>query len=109
LETKFKQLQKAGVVLLVGTDSGIPMKFHSQSTWNELDVWVRVFGVDPIQAIKSATYWPSVFMGVDNKVGTVSEGKQADIIAVKGDALKYISLLQRVDIIMKKGKLYKGQ
>jgi imidazolonepropionase-like amidohydrolase len=109
LETKFKQLQKAGVVMLIGTDSGIPMKFHSQSTWNELDVWVRVFGVDPIQAIKSATYWPSVFMGVENKVGTVSEGKQADIIAVKGDALKYISLLQRVDVIMKKGKIYKGQ
>jgi imidazolonepropionase-like amidohydrolase len=108
LETKFKQLQKAGVVMLIGTDSGIPMKFHSQSTWNELDVWVRVFGVDPILAIKSATYWPSVFMGVDNKVGTVSEGKQADIIAVKGDALKYINLLQRVDLIMKKGKLYKG-
>jgi hypothetical protein len=108
LETKFRQLQKAGVVLLVGTDSGIPMKFHSQSTWNELDVWVRVFGVDPVQAIKSATYWPSVFMGVDNKVGTISEGKQADIIAVKGDALKYINLLQKVDLIMKKGKFYKG-
>jgi imidazolonepropionase-like amidohydrolase len=101
-------LQKAGVVLLVGTDSGIPMKFHSQSTWNELDVWVRVFGVDPVQAIKSATYWPSVFMGVENKVGTISEGKQADIIAVKGDALKYINLLQKVDLIMKKGKFYKG-
>lgn len=108
LETKFRQLQKAGVVLLIGTDSGIPMKFHSQSTWNELDVWVRVFGVDPIQAIKSATYWPSVFMGVDQKVGTVTEGKQADIIAVKGDAIKYINLLQKVDFVMKKGKVYKG-
>lgn len=107
LETKFKQLQKAGVVLLIGTDSGIPMKFHSQSTWNELDIWVRVFGVDPLQAIKSATYWPSVFMGVDKKVGTVSAGKQADIIAVKGDVLKYINLLQRVDLVMKKGKIYK--
>jgi imidazolonepropionase-like amidohydrolase len=61
-----------------------------------------------VQAIKSATYWPSVFMGVDNKVGTISEGKQADIIAVKGDALKYINLLQKVDLIMKKGKFYKG-
>jgi imidazolonepropionase-like amidohydrolase len=107
LETKFKQLQKSGVVLLIGTDSGIPMKFHSQSTWNELDIWVRVMGVDPLQAIKSATYWPSVFMGVDKKVGTVSAGKQADIIAVKGDVLKYISLLQRVDFVMKKGKVYK--
>ena len=107
LETKFRQLQKSGVVMLVGTDSGIPMKFHSQSTWNELDVWVRVFGVDPLQAIKSATYWPSVFMGVDKKIGTISEGKQADIIAVKGDVLKYINLLQKVDIIIKKGKIYK--
>ncbi|MFN5376762.1 MAG: amidohydrolase family protein, partial [Chitinophagaceae bacterium] len=59
--------------------------------------------------IKSATYWPSVFMGVDKKVGTVSVGKQADIIAVKGDALKYINLLQKVDLVMKKGKIYKGQ
>ena len=107
LETKFRQLQKSGVVLLVGTDSGIPMKFHSQSTWNELDVWVRVFGVDPLQAIKSATYWPSVFMGVDSKVGTISAGKQADIIAVRGDVLKHIDLLQRVDMVMKKGKIYK--
>lgn len=107
LETKFRQLQKAGVVMLIGTDSGIPMKFHSQSTWNELDVWVRVFGVDPLQAIKSATYWPSVFMGVDNQVGTISAGKQADIIAVKGDVLKHINLLQRVDMVLKKGKRYK--
>ena len=36
-----------------------------------------------------------------------SAGKQADIIAVKGDVLKYISLLQRVDFVMKKGKVYK--
>jgi len=43
LETKIKQLLDAGVVLMIGTDSGIPMKFHSQSTWNELDVWVRPY------------------------------------------------------------------
>jgi imidazolonepropionase-like amidohydrolase len=107
LETKFRQLQKTGVVMLIGTDSGIPMKFHSQSTWNELDVWVRAFGVDPLQAIKSATYWPSVFMGVSDKVGTITPGKQADIIAVRGDVLRHINLLQRVDIVIKKGKRYK--
>ncbi|MDA9187798.1 amidohydrolase family protein, partial [Flavobacteriaceae bacterium] len=59
-------------------------------------------------AIKSATYWPSKFMGVENKVGTVSVGKQADIIAVKGDVLRYISLLQKVDLVMKKGEVYKN-
>ena len=108
LKTKFNQLREAGVVMLIGTDSGIPMKFHSQSTWNELDIWVNVMGVSPLEAIKSATYWPSVFMDVDDKVGTITAGKQADIIAVKGDVLRYISLLQRVDLIMKKGKVYKN-
>lgn len=107
LERKVKQLQQAGVVLLVGTDSGIPMKFHCQSTWNELDVWVNEFGFDPLLSIKAATYWPSVLMGVDDEVGTISEGKYADIIAVKGDVLRYISLLQDVDLVIKHGRRYK--
>lgn len=107
LEKKVKQLKEAGLVLIVGTDSGIPMKFHSQSTWNELDVWVNEFGLDAMYTIKAATYWPSVLMGVSDQVGTVSEGKFADIIAVKGDVLRHIDLLQDVDLIMKKGKQYK--
>ncbi len=107
LQTKFKQLQEAGLVLLVGTDSGIPMKFHSQSTWHELDVWVNEFGADPMYTIRAATYWPSVLMGVDHRVGTVTEGKLADIIAVKGDVLRYISLLQDVKLIIKGGKRYR--
>lgn len=107
LKRKFEQLTNSGAVLLIGTDSGIPMKFHSQSTWHELDVWVNELGYDPMLAIKAATYWPSVAMGVDQEVGTISEGKYADIIAVKGDVLRYISLLQDVDLIIKHGKQYK--
>ncbi|MBX2944489.1 MAG: amidohydrolase family protein [Cyclobacteriaceae bacterium] len=107
LKTKINQLKNAGVVLLIGTDSGIPMKFHSQSTWNELDVWVNKFGFDPMYTIRAATYWPAVAMGVEKDFGTISEGKYADIIAVKGDVLRYIALLQRVDMVIKKGKRYK--
>ena len=107
LARKFKQLIEAGVVLLVGTDSGIPMKFHSQSTWRELDAWVNILGVDPMTAIRAATYWPAVAMKVDRDVGTVSPGKYADIIAVRGDALRYIALLQRVDVVVKHGTRYK--
>ncbi|HVK96835.1 MAG TPA: amidohydrolase family protein [Flavisolibacter sp.] len=107
LKRKFSQLKNAGVMLLIGTDSGIPMKFHSQSTWNELDVWVRELEVDPMDAIRAATYWPAVFFGVDNKTGTISEGKDADIIAVRGDVLKYINLLQKVDLVIKGGKRIK--
>ena len=95
------------MVLLIGTDSGIPMKFHSQSTWNELEVWVNRLGVDPMEAIRAATYWPSLLMKVDKDVGTVSEGKYADIIAVRGDVLRHINLLQRVDLVIKHGTQYK--
>jgi len=107
LARKFAQLREAGVVLLVGTDSGIPMKFHSSSTWRELDAWVNILGVDPMEAIRGATYWPSVAMKVDGDVGTVTPGKYADIIAVRGDALRHIALLQRVDIVVKHGTRYK--
>jgi imidazolonepropionase-like amidohydrolase len=104
---KFAQLQKTGLVLLIGTDSGIPMKFHNQSTWRELDIWVNKLGVDAMTAIRAATYWPAVSMKVDKDYGTVSEGKYADIIAVKGDVLRYIDLLQRVDVVIKHGQRFK--
>lgn len=108
LEKKVSQLRDAGVVLLVGTDSGIPMKFHCQSTWNELDVWVNEFKIDPMYAIKAATYWPAKAMGVDDKYGTISEGKYADILLIKGDVLRHIALLQNVDTVIKHGKIVKG-
>jgi imidazolonepropionase-like amidohydrolase len=107
LKRKFQQLRESGVVMLVGTDSGIPMKFHSGSTWNELDVWVNQLGVPAVDAIRAATYWPAVAMKADKDYGSVVEGKYADIIAVKGDVLKQVALLQRVDVVIKHGKQVK--
>jgi imidazolonepropionase-like amidohydrolase len=103
LARKFQQLREAGVTMLIGTDSGVPMLFHSTSTWRELDAWVNTFGVDAMTAIRAATYWPAVAMRKEREVGTVSPGKYADIIAVRGDVLRYIALLQRVDLVVKRG------
>ena len=107
LARKFHQLRESGVVQLIGTDSGIPMKFHSSSTWRELDAWVNILSVDPMLTIRAATYWPAVAMKVEKDYGTISEGKYADIIAARGDALRYIVLLQRVDVVIKHGVRYK--
>ena len=107
LKRKIAQLREAGVVFLVGTDSGIPMKFHCQSTWNEMDVLVRVMGMPVMDVIRAAVYWPAVMMGVEDELGTVSAGKKADIIAVRGDVLEYINLLQHVEFVMKGGVVYK--
>jgi imidazolonepropionase-like amidohydrolase len=57
--------------------------------------------------IKAATYWPAVMMKADNDYGTISEGKYADIIAVNGDVLRYIELLQDVDMVIKHGERVK--
>jgi len=107
LKRKIAQLREAGVVFLVGTDSGIPMKFHCQSTWNEMDVLNRVMDIPAMDIIRAAVYWPAVMMGVEDDFGTVSAGKKADIIAVRGDVLEYMNLLQDVDFVMKGGIVYK--
>ena len=107
LKRKFQQLREAGVVLLIGTDSGIPLKFHCASTWHEIDVWTRVMGVPIMETIQAATYWPAKLMGVEDKWGTIQPGRYADIIAIEGDALKYPALFQHVDFVMKGGIVYK--
>lgn len=107
LKRKFEQLRQSGVTLLIGTDSGVPLNFHSDSTWREIDTWVNYFGVPAMDAIRAATFWPAVAMKVEKEVGTVSPGKKADIIAVRGDVLRHVDLLQDVDVVIKGGVRYK--
>ncbi len=104
LGRKFEQLRGSGAVLLVGTDAGVPTQFHSQTTWRELEAWVNGFGVEPMTAIRAATFWPAVAMRVEGEVGTVSPGKFADVIAVRGDVLRNIALLSEPKLVMKRGR-----
>lgn len=102
LSAKFRQLRETGVTLLVGTDSGIPGNFHTDSTWRELTTWVRL-GMTPMQAIAGATRWPAVWLKKEKDIGTIAPGRYADIIAVRGDVLTHIELLQNVDVVVKNG------
>jgi len=60
-----------------------------------------------MDAIRAATFWPAVAMKVDKEVGTVSAGKYADIIAVRGDVLRHVDLLQDVDLVIERGVRYR--
>ena len=102
LANKFRQLRETGVTLLVGTDSGIPGNFHTDSTWRELATWVRL-GMTPMQAIAGATRWPAVWLKREKDLGTLAPGRYADVIAVRGDVLSQIELLQNVDVVVKNG------
>ena len=99
---------KPGVTLLIGTDSGIPMKFHSESTWHELDTWVNLLGVDPM------TGDPRRHLLAGGRDESGSRRRHGDARAstptssrCSGDVLRYIALLQRVDIVVKKGTRFK--
>jgi imidazolonepropionase-like amidohydrolase len=102
LANKFRQLRETGVTMLVGTDSGIPGNFHSDSTWRELATWVKL-GMTPMQAIAGATRWPAVFLKREKDIGTLAPGRYADIVAVRGDALTTIELLQNPAVVVKNG------
>jgi imidazolonepropionase-like amidohydrolase len=102
LANKFRQLRETGVTMLVGTDSGIPGNFHTDSTWRELATWVKL-GMTPMQAIAGATRWPAVWLKREKDLGTLSAGRYADVIAVRGDVLTHIDLLQNVDVVVKNG------
>ncbi|MFN7961257.1 MAG: amidohydrolase family protein [Thermoanaerobaculia bacterium] len=100
---KFQQLRESGVTMLIGTDSGIPGFFHSDSTWREIVSWIRVLGVEPMDALRAATFWPAVAQKVEADLGTVTPGKYADVIAVRGDVLRYPELLSDVTLVVKHG------
>jgi len=105
LANKFKQLREAGVTIIVGTDSGIPLNFHFDSTWRELKTMVDL-GMPPMEAIRAATYWPAQLLKQPN-LGTIAAGKLADIIVVDGDPLTDMTALRHVVKVVKNGKVYK--
>ncbi|HVE69857.1 MAG TPA: amidohydrolase family protein [Thermoanaerobaculia bacterium] len=105
LPNKFKQLREAGVTIIVGTDSGIPLNFHFDSTWRELKTMVDL-GMPPMEAIRAATFWPAQLLKQPN-LGTIAPGKLADIIVVDGDPLTDMSSLRHVVHVVKDGRVYR--
>jgi imidazolonepropionase-like amidohydrolase len=105
--TKLRQLELAGVRLVLGSDSGAPAHLHSRAVWQEIDYWVRECGLDPGVAIRAATHDAAAAMRVEHGSGTLTPGKYADIIAVRGDVLRNPALLQRVDIVIRRGQRHR--
>lgn len=105
---KIRQLYENGVQLVIGTDSGTPMNFHFESTWQEMDLFVE-YGIPPMKVISMATRIPALLYGVYDELGTIEPGKLADIIVVDGNPLRDMSVLRQNNIVhvIKGGTLYK--
>ena len=95
----FRKAVAAGVRIAYGTDSGVyPHRFAAR----QLPYMVR-YGMTPLQAIRSATLSAAELMGWEDRVGSLTAGKLADIIAVPGDALADLQSFENVPFVMKGG------
>ncbi len=97
---------KAGVKVALGTDAAV---YPHGLNAHEVDVYVNQFGMSPLQGIQTGTINAADLMGWTDKIGTIEPGKWADIIAIEGDPLKDVKLLQHVNFVMKSGVVYKDE
>jgi imidazolonepropionase-like amidohydrolase len=100
----FRKAVQAGVKLSFGTDLGVCAYGSSPKQF----AFMVKYGMTPMQAIQAATSNAADLLGHSDVIGSIKAGKYADIVAVSGDPLKDISLLERVEFIMKEGKVYKS-
>ncbi|TWR24684.1 amidohydrolase family protein [Mucilaginibacter achroorhodeus] len=96
-----KKLYDDGVPVVAGTDMGFP----GFSVARELELYVEG-GLTPAQALKTATLIPAQVMGLEQKTGSISTGKNADILIIHGNPLNNISAVRNVKVVIKGGKVY---
>lgn len=101
----FRKAVKAGVKMAFGTDAGVCPYGTSAKQF----AFMVKYGMTPMQAIQAATSSAADLLGKSNELGSIKPGKYADIIAVAGDPLADVSVLEKVDFVMKDGEVYKQQ
>jgi len=100
--------KKIGVQIAAGNDIGIrAFNRHDSKNIDALILLVKA-GFSPLEAITSATKVGSKVLGLEDSIGTISPGKYADLIAVKGDILSNIEKLTDVSLVIKEGKIVKN-
>jgi imidazolonepropionase-like amidohydrolase len=101
----FQRAAKAGVKIAFGTDAGV-----YPHGWNARQFAYMVkWGMTPMQAIRAATTSAADLLDMRGKIGEISPGAFADIIAVTGDPLRDVTVLEHVKFVMKDGKVYKNE
>ena len=98
---------RKGVKIAFGTDVCAPYLYHGTQA-EEFVFMVNEAGMKPAHALQSATTIASQLLGWGDKLGTITKGKLADIIAVDSNPLEDISVMQNVTFVMKDGKVYKN-
>jgi imidazolonepropionase-like amidohydrolase len=107
VKRKIAQIRDIGVQIVFGTDVGSWGEVTGNATWMEADLWVRELGIDPMTVIRAMTLDAARVMGADRESGSITEGKVADVIAVRGDPLRHIDVLRDPRIVIKHGRRFR--
>jgi len=103
----FQKAYKAGIKICMGTDCGSPYNYHGDNA-HELSLMVRN-GMKEMDAIVACTKRAAEALRMQDKIGTLENGKWADVVVVEGDPLKDIQVLAEktnIKLVMKEGKIY---
>ena len=100
----FGRAYQAGVKIAYGTDTGVSAHGNNAAEFKHM---VEA-GMPPMKAIQSATVEAAKLLGEYEQLGSLAEGKVADIIAVNGNPVEDITILEEVDFVMKSGRVYKS-
>jgi imidazolonepropionase-like amidohydrolase len=100
----FRKAFQAGARMAFGTDSGIYPHGDNAKQFGKMVEW----GMKPIDAIQSATINAADLLGQPDKVGVVEKGCYADIIAVRGNPLDDVTILEHVSFVLKGGTVYRN-
>lgn len=101
----FTKAVRAGVKMTFGTDAGVcPHGINARQF-----AFMVKYGMTPMQAIQAATVNAADLIGHSELFGSIAAGKSADIIAVKGDPLADVRVLEHVAFVMKEGTIYKHE
>jgi imidazolonepropionase-like amidohydrolase len=103
IQGTFAKAYKAGVKIAFGTDTGVSP--HGENA-KEFSYMVEA-GMPAMAAIQAATMQAARLLGIEKDYGSVEKGKMADIVAVPGDPLADIALMQKVNFVMRSGVVYK--
>lgn len=99
----FRKAHKAGVPIIYGTDAAV---YPHGDNALQFVIMVRL-GMAPMDAIRSATSVAAEYLGWSGDVGAIEQGRYGDVIAVRGNPLDDITVLQQVDVVIKGGLVFK--
>lgn len=108
-EKSFRAALRRGVPIALGTDAGTPFNHHGENA-QELERMVAL-GMAPMEAIMASTSAAARLLGIDQGIGSIAEGKQADLLIVEGNPLRNIGMLlqrERIAGVMQRGRFVAG-